>query len=636
MMVKRKKCIAVFTCQVTATYRRQFCETINITARRLDYNVVYFNFMGLIGNRHHDYGDYEYKLIDVIPYGEFDGIIFDEEAFTVDGMVEKLVEQIKEKAHCPVVSVTSFMPDFYNVMFDEVSGIELMAKHLYEEHGCRRIGFMSGPMHHPDAVVRYEAFKETMSELGLPEEGVGIYEGDFWYHRGEAAADFFLSPERERPDAVLCANDYMALSLITALKERGVAVPEDMIVTGFDGTDEGQKSLPKLTTVDKRRDEIAETAVKIIDKICRGEECPRTIKITASVIPANTCGCTKVDYVFESERINKVTKQNREISYYLGDVTAATLKMNLVDSIQDLEKSFADHAVNFGGYSSFFLMTYVNENCQPSYEKGTVMPTDKVYPAMLVDKSGEYKDYERRVMDISELLPPQMNDKPQAVYVMSMHCGDRCFGYSAITMTGYGLFNEFYNVWIATLAVALESLLRRNNIFELIKSLEDTSVRDELTGLYNRRGFERLSVDAAIRSDEHDRACAIVIDMDGLKQINDHFGHAEGDFAICKIAKFIDGSSIDGMIAGRTGGDEFYIFAPRCDESQIESFRQSFEEKIARFNKEEDKPYILVAIFGACIHEIGKSGNVEELIKIADERMYEVKQRKKQSKSSGR
>lgn len=632
-MINRRKSIAVFTCQVTEMYRRAFCEKINITARHLGYNVVYFNFMGLIGNRHHDYGDYEYKLIDVIPYSEFDGIIFDEEAFKIDGMVSRLVEQIKKKAHCPVVSVTSYMKDFYNVLFDDASGIELMAKHLYEEHGCRKIGFMSGPLSHHDAFIRYEAFKKVMTELGLPEEGSGIVEGDFWYHRGEKAADFFLSPERERPEAIICANDYMALALIAELKNRGISVPDDIMVTGFDGTDEGQKAIPRLTTVDKQRDRIAEAAVQLIDKICSGEEVSGSVMITARIIPGDTCGCTQVDYKAEAERINNVTDENRKVNYYLGDVTAATLKMNIVESIQDLEQAFADHAVNFGGYSNFFMMAYVNEKGQTSYEKGTNMPTDKVYPAIVVDKEGRYKDYERRVMDINEFLPPQNNDEPQVAYVMSMHCGDRCFGYSAVTMTGSGLFNEFYNVWTATLAVSLESLLRRNNILELIRSLEDTSIRDELTGLYNRRGFESRSVETAKKLAGDENVCAMVVDMDGLKKINDHFGHAEGDYAIRRIAQFIDDSCTEGMIAGRTGGDEFYIFAPRFDEEQLESFRQSFEEKIEQFNEQKVKPYKLDASFGAYIHEMDGSGNVEEFIRIADERMYAVKQHKKQSRN---
>ncbi len=628
-MINNRKTIAVFMNQVTTGYRRPFCESVNATATALGYNVVFFNFMGLIGGKHRDYGEYEYKFADVIPYGEFAGIIFDEESFNIDGMVERLVEQMKKKAKCPVVSASSYMEDFYNIVFDDTSGIELMVQHLFDVHGCRKIGFMSGPFYHPDAIRRLEAFRNIMKKLGLPEEGSGIFEGNFWFGKSEEAADFFLSPDRERPEAIVCANDYMMMGLYKSLKKRGVRVPEDIILTGFDGTDEGQAFIPRATTVDRKREKVAEEAVKLIDAVCRGEEVPKLITIKASLIVANTCGCKGIDYKAEVERINHSTEQNRTVTYYLGDVIAATLKMNIVRSIGDLEKTFRDHAVNFGGYRSFTLMTYVDDSGKTSLEKGMVMPTDKVYPAMLVDRWGDFEGCERRTISTTEFLPMEKDNEPKMIYVTSMHCGDRCFGYSSIAMTGEGVFNEFFNVWIATLAVALESLLRSNNIQELISSLEDTSVRDGLTGLYNRRGFETRSAEAARRMHRDEMAGAMVIDMDGLKKINDHYGHAEGDFAIRKLAEIIGSCSAGGKIAGRTGGDEFYVFVPCCNESIIESFRNDLTNKLIRFNKSGEKPYLLDASFGAYLHEIGPACDVEELLRTADERMYEVKQKKK-------
>ena len=636
LMINNRKTIAVFINQVTTGYRRPFCETINSTAVSLGYNVVFINFMGIIGGKHRDYGDYEYKFIDVIPYDQFAGIIFDEESFTIDGMVEKLVAKIKEKAKCPVISGSSYMEDFYNIVFDDASGIELMVQHLYDVHGCRQIGFMSGPFKHPDAAARLAAFKVIMKKLGLPEEGSGIFEGNFWFNKSEEAADFFFREGRERPEAIVCANDYMLMGLYKSLKKRGIRVPEDVILTGFDGTEEGQAFIPRLTTVDRKREVVADEAVRMIDKMVKGEKCPRLVTVKASLILANTCGCKNIDYKKEVRRVNLSTEQNRTVNYYLGDVIGATLKMNLVESIEDLERTFAEHAVNFGGYRSFCLMTYYDEKSgRTSLEKGMVLPTDKVYPAMLVDRWHDFDGCERKVISTQEFLPEQSNGDPKMMYVTSMHCGERVFGYCSIAMTGSGVFNEFFNVWIATLAVSLESLLRQNNIRELISSLEDTSVRDGLTGLYNRRGFETRSAEAAGKMPDDEKACAMVIDMDGLKKINDHFGHAEGDFAIRKMADIIGSCCTDGKIAGRTGGDEFYIFAPCCNDAQIEAFRREFLDKIAKFNARGEKPYLLDASFGSYLHEMTPDCDVEELIRIADENMYEAKQEKKRRAASG-
>ncbi len=629
MMINNRKSIAIFTCQVTLGYRRFFCEAVNQAAIEKGYNVVFYNFYGIVGSKHTDYSDYEYKLVDVIPFSQFSGIIFDEESIAIEGLVDTLVAKIKEKATCPVVSVSSFIEGFYNLCFDDDAGIDLIVRHLYDHHGCRKIGFLSGPMWHMDGVKRYNAFKAAMTKLGLPEEGAGIFEGDFWYNKAKEAAEFFAGEGKELPEAIICANDYSAMALCQTLKDKGLRIPDDVIITGFDGVEEGQEYIPRLTTVDHRRDDIAKQAVTLIDNILKGNKYPETSYIEPELILGDSCGCNRADPNVEIERLNDYADFSRTIHYYLGDIIGATLKMNIVESISELERSFADYAVNFGGYRSFCVMTYVDENGKTSLEKGMNAPTQKAYPSILVDRKGDYKGIERKVITTDEFLPTESVDEPRIVYITSMHCGDRCFGYSSVSMTGTGAFNEFYYVWIATLAVAMESLLRSNNIHELIKNLEDTSVRDGLTGLYNRRGFELRSDESAKCMKKGSTACAMVIDMDGLKRINDRYGHAEGDIAIKNLADIIGTVFKDKAIAGRTGGDEFYVFVPECTEDTAAIFKKQFYFLLSDINNNSDKPYELSASFGACVHEITPNYNVEELIRIADERMYAEKQQKR-------
>ena len=90
-------------------------------------------------------------------------------------------------------------------------------------------------------------------------------------------------------------------------------------------------------------------------------------------------------------------------------------------------------------------------------------------------------------------------------------------------------FSEFYNIWIANIAVALETLLHKNSIRELVEDLEIASTHDKLTGMYNRRGFEKCMNRAFDEKKEEQQTtvAAIVIDMDRLKSINDVYGHTE-------------------------------------------------------------------------------------------------------------
>jgi predicted signal transduction protein with EAL and GGDEF domain len=93
------------------------------------------------------------------------------------------------------------------------------------------------------------------------------------------------------------------------------------------------------------------------------------------------------------------------------------------------------------------------------------------------------------------------------------------FGYSVIEMAGKDIFNEFYNIWLLNLAITLENLLKNDRIRKLIEKLRNLSIRDGLTGLLNRRGFDDFSRNAIAAMCGTKTICTVVIDLDGLKHI---------------------------------------------------------------------------------------------------------------------
>jgi diguanylate cyclase (GGDEF)-like protein len=139
---------------------------------------------------------------------------------------------------------------------------------------------------------------------------------------------------------------------------------------------------------------------------------------------------------------------------------------------------------------------------------------------------------------------------------------------------GYYLAQEerFRNIGIGSLvAVALAALLigflvarYHFDLHHQMRRHYDSSIRDELTGLLNRRG----ALDAVSRmlTDPHSAHAALLVDIDGLKTINDTRGHAAGDAAITRLAATIRATVRGDDIAARIGGDEFLIVAPRCDD----------------------------------------------------------------------
>lgn len=621
-MINSLKTVAVFGCTFTGIYRQDLCRLFNTAAEELGVNLVYFNSLGKIGNKNAQYGDYEYDLIESIGLEQFDGIIFDGENYNVEGMRDKVIRKLKS-AKCPVVSISSIVDGFYNIEFDDAEGIRTLTEHFIETHGFTKIGFMSGYLTHPDAQLRLKVFRSVMKAHGMPEDGAGVFEGDFWFHKGEEAAQFFLS-QPERPQAVVCANDYMAISLTTAFKEHGIKVPEDIAVSGFDGTIEGKQFLPHITTGTRERYNIAIKALSLIIDICEGRTPQGGLRISPTMIYSQSCGCEKLNYMQEAEVINHLHESNRSFSYTLYDTESALLMLNKTHSVEELQDVFLENSMNFGDFDSYFLMMHIDSDGRLAHDSDFTSPTGNFRAVIAIDKNGEY-ELGDKLFTTSELLPKTDNDKSHFFYVTSTHCAERMFGYTAIEMRTKDIYNESFNVWLLSMSMTLETMLKNDKIGKLVRTLGDLSIRDGLTGMLNRRGFDELSRDAIRSIDKKETICTIVIDLDGLKPINDEYGHCEGDDVIKTAANIITKCCSSGEIAGRAGGDEFYVFAPEYSEKKLKRFTDKLCSLIDDYNASKIKPYKLEMSLGAYLCETDNQGRLEDMLKESDALMYEQK-----------
>ena len=153
-------------------------------------------------------------------------------------------------------------------------------------------------------------------------------------------------------------------------------------------------------------------------------------------------------------------------------------------------------------------------------------------------------------------------------------------------------------------------------------------IRDSMTGMLNRRGFDTRAREALSRLRDKQTVCAMVIDMDGLKRINDEYGHYEGDSAIKAAADMITKCCDSGEIAARAGGDEFYIFSADYSDRLLERFNRQLSEAIEAYNKVSGKPEKVSLSCGAYLAETDRKGRIEDFLSVSDARMYEAKMKK--------
>jgi diguanylate cyclase (GGDEF)-like protein len=158
------------------------------------------------------------------------------------------------------------------------------------------------------------------------------------------------------------------------------------------------------------------------------------------------------------------------------------------------------------------------------------------------------------------------------------------------------------------------------------EALRAMALRDDLTGLYNRRGFLVLA-DQHLKIAQREKKNMILLyaDVDDLKYINDTFGHPYGDQALRETAQSIKSTFRKSDVIARIGGDEFVVLAIENTRASPESLMDRLRKKLASFNAQGDRDYQLSLSMGWVYHDHTSPRSLEELIHQADQAMYNQK-----------
>ncbi|MCX4729733.1 LacI family DNA-binding transcriptional regulator [Streptomyces sp. NBC_01363] len=180
-----------------------------------------------------------------------------------------------------------------HIVVANADGERELARHLIEDHGLRRLAFVGGEVESPDAEARFLGFRQACHEAGLPVPDAPDLRAEMMTQaEGARAAEALLDRPGERPEGVLFANDQMAVGALRALERRGVRVPEDIAVTGFDGIPLSRIVRPPLTTVRQPIRQLGEQAVELlVQRLGNSGSEPVSLMLPVSLIRRASCGC---------------------------------------------------------------------------------------------------------------------------------------------------------------------------------------------------------------------------------------------------------------------------------------------------------------------------------------------------------
>jgi LacI family transcriptional regulator len=179
-----------------------------------------------------------------------------------------------------------------NVRCDNESGMRSLVRHLATDHGYRSLAYLSGRSDSPDNISRAKAFRAEAAAAGVRFLTGPDWEGDYSAASGAKVINSHLSAGRKLPRAIVCANDQTALGVIHALAQRGLSVPKDVAVTGFDDVPVARHMHPPLTTIRQPMQDMGATAFDVLySRISTGKGASDVV-LPVQLVLRESCGCS--------------------------------------------------------------------------------------------------------------------------------------------------------------------------------------------------------------------------------------------------------------------------------------------------------------------------------------------------------
>ena len=635
----RRKKIAFITSNPNSIYVERLVNGIFSQSRAYGFDVIVLASMVQVCHFLKEYLEGELNIYELVRSPMIDGVIVDTCSLTANQetmVTQKLLQILSERSSIPVISLDMSFGPYEVVHTDDTAAFEKLTRHIIEEHGCRDIGFLSGLEDEDVPNKRLIGFRNAMLACGLPLNEDRIYHGEYWYSYGERIADKVKNGEITLPEAFICSTDYVALGLVNRLKKYGIRVPEDVLVTGYDAIAEAAINDPTITTFIPMCAHTAAEAVNRLATKIAPELGAQPIELFAdgNLITCRSCGCVdhKDDIIrqfdlsvmeknpnFGDENVQNRVDMNRLLGSYMLE------QINSSETSDECLWNIYLHAYLLMPYKRFSL-------CLREDWKDYESIMEKGYPEkmkLVLDAKGEndiFSDTNGVIFDTAELLPglDEYSDEPAVWYFTPVHHIRNSLGYAVLKrdLNEEKKLDDVFSLWIRNVDNSLEMIRVRNKLLGF-------SEKDALTGLYNRRGMDRW-IREKQRTDADSRLSVLMIDMDGLKHVNDNFGHKEGDFAIRAIASALQSVETEQDIVVRTGGDEFCVLSLSFE--TVEEKARLIREAIERANLVAEKPYTISASVGFSSGEL-TSEMLDRLFQDADEMMYSNKKQKKKLQS---
>lgn len=584
----------------------------------------------------------EYNIYSLPDFSLYDAIIgYFDTIHNVD-VVNEIINRVRASGK-PCVSVNTLIEDFICLKLENQSGLRDIFNHLYRHHKVTDFFYISGARDNTEAQERLEAVRDFMHKRGLSFSEDDIYYGNYSFPSGYTGMDTLLSSGRPLPQAVVCANDKMAIGAITRCREAGIRVPDDLIVTGFDDSVLAQIHQPGLTTVRRSEIHCGHMAYELARDAVQTGAHPQPQAIYGEVLFSGSCGCP------EAEKMNVSDLRDRLMDQIFRTETETYFIKTLMAEVTSLN-NFSDFLSVFGNYTRRLNLGDVFINlCGDAEQYRHEIENDangigagrdlSVYAATSTMVLGylDGRQLEPVIFNTADIIPPQYtsSDQGRFWFVFPLHHRDHCFGSIVFGNKREVFQTQTMNLFALAVCNSLETILEYDRKTSLMNKLDKLRQEDPLTRIYNRAGAAQHWPEL-IQYAQKEKLfpAAIFMDIDDLKGVNDRYTHEEGDRYITAVADVIRSCCGPHDLAIRFGGDEFIVYTAVTSSAEVEKLITSIRATLEEYNQAHPTGYDRGVSIGRFICDDVSKADPDMMTSRADSDMYYEKRNKKTLRNS--
>lgn len=571
------------------------------------------------------------NIYSLLEQADFDGILFAADYFTNQEIKQDIYQYLINRS-IPVL-VLEEKNDFFPYIYPEQrQAVRQLTNHLIWEHNCSKIYFLAGLREHHSSHERQLGFEDAMRENSLPFTENDVFYGDFWKEKPAEFGRKIAYGEIEKPDAIVCASDIMALSLIESLTQNGIKVPEDVKITGYDGITDAFLNNPPLTTVCYRNYQFGYAAAEKLYHIIYPTNTEyHKISKRQKIRFGTSCGCSASRISFDQAVWHEIQRLNSfHFERYIMMGTDFFRRLTDNDTIEELMLQAASFSYRIPNWKSFcvclcedwnFVFSDISKFRKSGY-------SNKMMAAL--EKTGlfETADFCKNHILTSDIIPKSVVQDSASVYLLtSLHSNGQIFGYLC---TSYDnpediYLDANYCNWCDALNRGIQEV-QRKMYRDYIRTEFDTQIDiDPETGFFSRSGLIKRLPDYIAENEN----CAMI-----LMQVDDEINNYPFN-PISLISSAIQKTKQCNEIVSRINQYVFAIVFPfdgdEIDSDTILQRADKIENSILQYETYQSQFYIILPYTSFSAEKITKStiADIESAINdqliILNHRLYLIK-----------